>query len=83
MLMLANCKVIIFYRTHLKTIDADRNKLLALKDAFEKKEIDFNKQSSELRVQVIELRESNVIVDLMVKWKQIDDVTLPFFFFNF
>lgn len=50
----------IFFRTHLKAQEIERQKLISIKDAYEKKEIDFNKQSSELRVQVIELREANV-----------------------
>lgn len=45
---------------HLKAQEADRLKLLSWKDEYEKKEIDWNKQSSELRVQVIELSEANV-----------------------
>lgn len=49
-----------FFRTHLKAQEIERQKLISIKDAYEKKEIDFNKQSSELRVQVIELREANV-----------------------
>lgn len=44
----------------MKAQESERLKLLASKDAYEKKEIDWNKQSSELRVQVIELGESNV-----------------------
>lgn len=49
-----------FFRTHLKAQEIERQKLISIKDAYEKKEIDSNKQSSELRVQVIELREANV-----------------------
>lgn len=45
---------------HLKGQEADRLKLLSWKDEYEKKEIDWNKQSSELRGQVIELSEANV-----------------------
>lgn len=44
----------------MKAQEIERQKLINIKDAYEKKEIDFNKQSSELRVQVIELREANV-----------------------
>lgn len=46
--------------THLKAQDSERIKLLNLKDSYEKKEIEWNKQSSELRGQLIELSESNV-----------------------
>lgn len=46
----------------MKAQEIERQKLINIKDAYENKEIDFNKQSSELRVQVIELQESNVSV---------------------
>ncbi|XP_055296946.1 rab GTPase-binding effector protein 1 isoform X2 [Sitodiplosis mosellana] len=45
--------------THLKAQESERLKLLNLKDLYEKKEIEWNKQSSELRGQLIELNESN------------------------
>lgn len=51
-----------FCRTHLKTQESERLKLLSLKDAYEKKEIEWNKESSELHGQLIELTESNVSV---------------------
>lgn len=44
----------------MKTQESERIKLLNLKDMYEKKEIEWNKLSSELRVQAIELGESNV-----------------------
>lgn len=44
----------------MKAQDSERVKLLNLKDSYEKKEIEWNKQSSELRGQLIELSESNV-----------------------
>lgn len=47
-------------RDHIRAQDAQRDKLESLKGTFDQKEIEFNKQSSELRVQVIELQESNV-----------------------
>lgn len=37
-------------------------KLLSIKEAYEVKEVEYNKLSSELRVQVIELREANVSI---------------------
>lgn len=48
------------HRTNLKAQATERVKLLNWKETFEKKEIDWNKQSSELRGQLIELSESNV-----------------------
>lgn len=57
------------FRTHVKAQEIERQKLISTKDAYEKKEIDFNKQSSELRVQVIELRETNVsFVGISSSW---------------
>lgn len=41
-------------------MQSEVQQLMADKDAYEKKEIDFEKQSSDLRVQVIELRETKV-----------------------
>lgn len=52
----------LLYRTRLKSTDIDRTRLITLKDSYEKKEIELNKLSSELRVQVIELRETNVCI---------------------
>lgn len=43
-------------------MELERDKLILLKDTMQNNEIDFQKQASELRVQVIELRESNVCV---------------------
>lgn len=48
------------FRTHLKAQETERVKLLALKDSYEKKESEWNKESSQLRGQVIELTESIV-----------------------
>lgn len=48
------------YRAHVKAQETDRLELLSLKDSYEKKEIEWNKESSELRVQEIELREASV-----------------------
>lgn len=50
----------IICRTHCKVQESERVKLLNLKDMYEKKESDWNKESSELHGQLIELRESNV-----------------------
>lgn len=47
-------------RNLLKTQESERNKLLNLRDMYEKKEVEWNKLSSELRVQSIELGEANV-----------------------
>lgn len=38
----------------------EREKLLKLNDALEKKDMECRKQASEFRVQIIELREGNV-----------------------
>lgn len=48
------------FRTHLKAQESERLRLLNLKDIYEKKENEWNKQSSELNGQLIELRESYV-----------------------
>lgn len=58
--------IICIFRDHIRTQETQRDKLLSLKETFEQKEIEFNKQSSELRVQVIELQESNVRIYLSV-----------------
>lgn len=50
-----------------------------LKDMYEKKEVEWNKSSSELRVQNIELGESNVSVYTSKKYTQIEG---PQCFFN-
>lgn len=47
-------------RSHVKAQENERLRLMSIKDAFEKKENETNKLLSELRVQVIELREANV-----------------------
>lgn len=57
----------------MKAQEIERQKLINIKDAYEKKEIDFNKQSSELRVQVIELREANVSFALEFRVKQLTE----------
>lgn len=48
------------HRTQLKTEQNDRFKLMNLKDDFEKKENDWNKERSEIRGQAIVLTETNV-----------------------
>lgn len=53
---------LILHRTHLKAQESERLKLLSLKDAYEKKEIEWNKESSDLHGQLIELTESNVSI---------------------
>lgn len=60
MKMLLIVRLRLFDRNLLKTQESERNKLLNLKDMYEKKEVEWNKLSSELRVQSIELGESNV-----------------------
>lgn len=48
------------FRTQLKAEQSERLKLVNLKDDFEKKESDWNKERSEIRGQAIALTESNV-----------------------
>lgn len=48
------------FRTQLKAEQSERLKLMNLKDDFEKKENDWNKERSEIRGQAIALNESNV-----------------------
>lgn len=48
------------FRSKVKHLQSEVQQLLADKDAYEKKEIEIEKQSSDLRVQVIELRETKV-----------------------
>lgn len=48
------------FRTQLKAEQSERLKLMNLKDDFEKKENDWNKERSEIRGQIIALNEANV-----------------------
>lgn len=48
------------FRTQLKAEQSERLKLMNLKDDFEKKENDWNKERSEIRGQIIALTEANV-----------------------
>lgn len=56
--------MIFFYfflcRTQLKAEQSERLKLMNLKDDFEKKENDWNKERSDIRGQIITLTEANV-----------------------
>lgn len=49
-----------FCRTQLKAEQSERSKLMSLKDDFEKKENDWNKERSDIRGQIIALTEANV-----------------------
>lgn len=55
----------------MKQLQGEVQQMMTDKDAYEKKEIDFEKQSSDLRVQVIELRETKVCVFLALLCGQI------------
>lgn len=48
------------FRSQLKHLESERDKLSKLNDALEKKDMEFHKQASDFRVQIIELREANV-----------------------
>lgn len=54
----------LFFRTQLKAEQSERLKLMSLKDDFEKKENDWNKERSDIRGQIIALTESNVKIFL-------------------
>lgn len=73
-----------FCRIHLKAQESERIKLINLKDLYENKEIEWNKQSSEMRVQLIELRESSVSHSLNLRGIEIknDNVFNYHLFFN-
>lgn len=49
-----------FCRTQLKAEQSERLKLMSLKDDFDKKENDWNKERSDIRGQIITLTEANV-----------------------
>lgn len=53
--------MVLSFRTQLKAEQSERIKLMNLKDDFEKKENDWNKERSEIRGQIIALTEANVI----------------------
>lgn len=53
-------------RTQLKTEQSERLKLMNLKDEFEKKENDWNKERSDIRGQIIALTEANVSFFCMI-----------------
>lgn len=48
------------YRTMVKQFENEREKFLILKETADKKEIDLEKEISELRVQMIEMRDTSV-----------------------